>query len=325
MRRRTRPAALGAVMAVLATTMAVVPSAAVALPSAVAAPSAATSAPASIPQLPPARPGTLQACDALIGFEFTRTVITEAQIVPAGALSGVSVGEHCLVRGHMNERVSDVDGNAYRIGFEMRLPTDWSGRYLYQGNGGLDGAVVPALGTAGSESGLQLGFAVLSSDAGHAGSLGPTFGIDPQARLDYGYQAVGTLTPMAKSLVEAAYGREPDRSYMTGGSNGGRHTMVGAARYADQYDGFLAVAPGFNLPQAAVAQLWGAQQWASVATSTADLSTALTLPERQVLAAAILARCDGLDRLEDGLVQDSERCQKAFSVDLDVPTCDSRS
>ena len=166
-----------------------------------------------------------------------------------------------------------------------------------------------------------MGFAVLSSDAGHAGSLGPTFGIDPQARLDYGYQAVGTLTPMAKSLVQAAYGRMPDRSYMTGGSNGGRHTMVGAARYADQYDGFLAVAPGFNLPQAAVAQLWGAQQWARVATSTADLSTALTLPERQVLAGAILARCDGIDRLEDGMVQDSDRCQKAFSVDRDVPTC----
>ena len=145
----------------------------------------------------------------------------------------------------------------------MRLPTDWSGRYLYQGNGGLDGNVATALGRAGSESGLQLGFAVISSDAGHAGSMGPTFGIDPQARLDYGYQAVGTLTPMAKALIEAAYGKAPDRSYMTGGSNGGRHTMVGAARYADQYDGFLAVAPGFNLPQAAVAQLWGAQQWAT--------------------------------------------------------------
>ena len=312
--RRTRAAVLASAVAAL--TLLMSPTAAVAVPT--------TSAPASrtIPQLSPAQPGSLEECDSLVGFSYDGTVITTAQNVAAGPLSGVEVEEHCLVRGHMNERVSQIDGQTYRIGFEMRLPADWSGRYLYQANGGLDGSVVTALGTAGSESGLQLGFAVISSDAGHPGSLGPTFGIDPQARLDYGYQAVGTLTPMAKSLIEAAYGRAPDRSYMTGGSNGGRHTMVGAARYADQYDGFLPVAPGFNLPQAAVAQLWGAQQWATVATDTADLNTALTPTERKVIADAILARCDRLDRLKDGMVQDTQRCQKAFSIKRDVPTCD---
>ena len=316
MMHRARTVALGAATAAVALMITAGATAAAAVPS----PTAAT---AAIPRLAPAEPGTLGACESLIGFEYADTVITEAGIVAAGPLSGVEVGEHCLVRGHMNERISDVDGRTYRIGFEMRLPAAWSGRYLYQGNGGLDGNVATALGNAGRESGLQLGFAVISSDAGHPGSMGPTFGIDPQARLDYGYQAVGSLTPMAKSLIEAAYGRSPDRSYMTGGSNGGRHTMVGAARYADEYDGFLAVAPGFNLPQAAVAQLWGAQQWATVATDVADLNTALTPAERQVIAAAILTRCDGLDRLEDGMVQDSTRCQKAFSIDRDVPTCDA--
>ncbi|HKH08994.1 MAG TPA: tannase/feruloyl esterase family alpha/beta hydrolase [Agromyces sp.] len=315
--RGIRTVTLGAATAVIALMITAGATAAAAVPAVSTAP------PVVIPQLSPAEPGSLEECESLIEFEYGSTVITGAEIVAAGTLSGVDVGEHCLVRGHMNERVSDVDGQTYRIGFEMRLPADWSGRYLYQGNGGLDGNVVTALGNAGSESGLQLGFAVISSDAGHPGSMGPTFGIDPQARLDYGYQAVGTLTPMAKALIEAAYGKSPDRSYMTGGSNGGRHTMVGAARYADQYDGFLAVAPGFNLPQAAVAQVWGAQQWATVATDVADLNTSLTPAERQVIADAILARCDGLDRLEDGMVQDSERCQKAFSIDRDVPTCEA--
>ena len=55
------------------------------------------------------------------------------------------------------------------------------------------------------------GFAVLSSDAGHTAAGGPSFGLDPQARLDYGYQAVGKLTPMAKKLIELAYGKAPDR------------------------------------------------------------------------------------------------------------------
>src|SRR6185503_15967238 len=113
---------------------------------------------------------------------------------------------------------------------------------------------------------LAQGFAVISSDAGHPAPYGPTFGFDPQARLDYGYQAVGTLTPMAKSVIAIAYGKGPDRSYIGGCSNGGRHVLVAAARYSDQYDGFLAGAPRFNLPLTALANIWSAQHYATVAT-----------------------------------------------------------
>ncbi|NUL44405.1 tannase/feruloyl esterase family alpha/beta hydrolase [Cellulosimicrobium funkei] len=271
-----------------------------------------------------ADPLTKPECEALAEFDFDSTDITSAAIVNPGELThrGERIGKHCLVTGTMNERISEVDGETYAIGFEMRLPMHWSGRFLYQGNGGLDGAVATAFGSAGgSDSGLQQGMAVISSDAGHDGAQNPTFGLDPQARLDYGYQAVGTLTPMGKALVAEAYGSAPHHSYIAGSSNGGRHTMVAASRYADDYDGFLAVAPGFNLPQAAVAQLWGAQQWNTVATGE-DLSSALTLPERQVVAQAILSRCDGLDGLDDGQVQDSDACQEIFVLDDQVPTCE---
>jgi hypothetical protein len=39
-----------------------------------------------------------------------------------------------------------------------------------------------------------------------------TFGIDPQARLDHGWQAVAAVTPMGKEVIRVAYGRGPDRS-----------------------------------------------------------------------------------------------------------------
>ena len=265
-------------------------------------------------------------CAALAEFQFENTRIASAVEVAAGELShrGTPVEAHCLVSGQMNERVSDVDGETYAIGFEMRLPQDWSGQYFYQANGGLDGAVVPALGAVGgSESALQLGMAVISSDAGHNGEQNPTFGLDPQARLDYGYQAVGTLTPMAKNLIEEAYGTAPAYSYFGGGSNGGRHAMVAASRYAEDYDGLLAIAPGFNLPQAATAQIWGAQQWVTVATDEADLATALTPEERALLAGAILEQCDDLDGLADGMVQSLAECQQVFSVADHVPTCEA--
>ena len=291
-----------------------------------------TPAPAPLPQLSRAQGATLVNCTSLASFAFPSTTITAAADVPAGTLTnaGAPVGQHCRVTGRMKDRVSSVDAQAYAIGFEMRLPNNWNGRFLYQGNGGIDGAVATAaggfVGGGPLQNALQMGFAVISSDAGHSSAQNPLFGLDPQARLDYGYQAVGTLTPMAKALINAGYGKGPDRSYIGGSSNGGRHTMVAAARYANDYDGFLAISPGFNLPKAAVAQLYGAQQWNKVATSTGtapnfDLESALPQTERRVISQAILAKCDALDGLADGLVQDVEACRTAFDLARDVPTC----
>ena len=98
--------------------------------------------------------------------------------------------------------------------------------------------------------------------------------------------------------------------------------MVASTRYADEYDGFYAIAPGFNLPKTGVSQLWTAQQWASIADSPDNLRSAVTPDELQVIADAVLERCDGIDRLRDGVVSDSERCQKFFDFQRDVPTCD---
>ena len=217
-----------------------------------------------------------------------------------------------------------MDGQSYAIGFQMRLPKDWNGRFFHQGNGGLDGFVADATGAVSgggpTTSALEQGFAVLSSDAGHTPRQLPTFGRDPQARLDYGYAAVGTLTPMARQLIALAYGKGPERSYFGGCSNGGRHAMVAASRYAADYDGILAGNPGFNLPKAALAQLYGAQQFASVATGN-DLATAVTPAERKLLADRVLARCDALDGAADGMVQDIAACRRAFDLQRDVPAC----
>ncbi len=284
---------------------------------------------ASPPRLAAAQPASLSGACADLQARLAvlpSTVITGATTVPAGTLTvgGQPVAEHCQVTGRMHDRVSPVDGQAYAIRFELRLPRAWNGRFLHQGNGGIDGSVLPATGGFGGgpvTHALQQGFAVLSSDAGHPAAMGPTFGVDPQARLDYGYQAVAKLTPMAKQAIQLAYGKAPDRSYFGGCSNGGRHALVAAARYADQYDGILAGAPGYNLPKAAVANIYGAQRYATVATDPADLSTAFTAAERNRVAQAVLARCDALDGATDGLVQDTAACQAAFSLQRDVPTC----
>jgi feruloyl esterase len=282
--------------------------------------------------LAPAVGAELKACEALAtSFRAPDLALTGAAPVAEGALkvAGAAIAAHCLVSGTLAERVGAVDGKTYAIRFEMRLPNRWNGRFLYQANGGLDGNVAPALGAHGGgplTNALHKGFAVISSDAGHTAAQNPTFGLDPQARLDYGYQAVGKLTPLAKDLIRAAYGKGPDRSYLAGCSNGGRHAFVAAVRHADQYDGILAGAPGWRLPLAAVANIAGAQLYARVATAspvrTPDhLGTAFTAAERALLSRAVLARCDSIDGMIDGIVQATAACQARFDLATDVPTC----
>jgi hypothetical protein len=278
-------------------------------------------------QLPPAQGGVLSACSDLetrLSYSWTQFA---AVPVAAGELSvaGVPVAAHCRVTGQMNERTSPADGKRYAIGFEMRLPQAWNGRLFYQANGGVDGSVVTATGSISAGPGLSnplaQGFAVISSDAGHDGAQNGSFGIDPEARLDYGYRAVALLTPMAKEVIRIAYGRGPDRSYIGGCSNGGRHTLVAAARLANEYDGFLVGDPGTVLPRAAIANLFGGKTYASLATDPADPSTGFTLAERRLVSNAVLARCDALDGTVDGMVQDTKACQAAFDLERDVPSC----
>lgn len=279
-----------------------------------------------LPRLSAAKGASLSSCSELATtFRFAHTTIASAEPVEAGALewAGRAIGAHCLVHGEMHRRTSPQDGKSYAIGFEMRLPDAWNGRFFYQANGGMDGQVSPALGGGGPAptTALQQGFAVISSDAGHPGPTDASFGIDFQARLDYGYQAAAKLTPMAKALITAAYGKPPDRSYFGGCSNGGRHTFVAMTRMPKEYDGYLAGAPGYRLPLAAIANQSGAQRYATIATSPSDLSSAFTPAERAALSAAVLARCDALDGATDGMVQDTTACQAAFDLDRDLPTC----
>ena len=280
----------------------------------------------ALPQLSAAIPATLSACSALASsFSFANTTITSAETVAAGTLTwgGAPIATHCLVKGEMYRRTSSIDSNSYAIMFEMRLPQDWNGRFFYQANGGSDGLVQTAFGGGGGNPNpaLKQGFAVISSDAGHQGQGNLAFGVDNQARLDYGYQAAAKLTPMAKSLIKVAYGKNPDRSYFSGCSNGGRHTFVAMTRMPEEYDGYLAGAPGYRLPLAAIANQFGAQRYASIASNPADLSTAFTATERAMVSAQVVGKCDALDGVADGMIQDVKACQAAFDFQRDIPTC----
>jgi len=250
-------------------------------------------------------------------------VLTQAEEVAAS--SGTpSFPLHCLVGGQIDARTGS-DGKPYAIGFELRMPlSGYHGRFFFQGGGGTDGVINPAFGdllNSATTNALSLGYAVVSTDGGHTGPADVSFGLDPQARIDYGYNAVGRTTQVAKSIVSGYYGRAPRRSYFVGCSNGGRQGMVAAARFADQFDGILAAAPGMNLPQAALAQAWDTQQFFFAGPPGQLPKDTFPPAALATVAASVIARCDALDGLADGMVNDVDGCKIAFQLDRDVATC----
>ncbi len=75
--------------------------------------------------------------------------------------------------------------------------------------------------------------------------------------------------------------------------------MVTASRTPDQYDGYVAIAPGFNLPKAAVQHAWDVQSFRTV---NPDIRQSFSATDMALVAQGVLGACDRLDGLADGLV-----------------------
>ena len=262
-------------------------------------------------------------CSELAALSFN-----SVQIISANEITSTG-GNYCSVIGVINKRVSaqDPDYFTYGIGFQVNLPDSWAGRFEMQGGGGTDGSLANPLGSLGQE--LSQGWAVASDDGGHEDAPGNPlfgwidddpnaggtahFGIDEQARIDYGYNGIAQTTKISKQIVARYYGQAAQYSYLIGCSNGGRDAMVAAKRDPDMFDGLVAGNPGFDLPRAAIAEAWNEQQLAPLATST-DANGQPYLPptfppqDLEVASAAILSACDGLDGLVDGIIDNYTAC-----------------
>jgi len=271
-----------------------------------------------------ARPVTApgrEACAALSGPGPVTSTVTSATYAEANAGGGTGqaaqppLPAHCIVRGAIAPRVG-ADGKPYETRFELRLPTDWSGRFFYQGGGGNDGTVALAVGrNTGAFDGVALarGFAVVTTDAGHQGNT-PEFALDRQARIDHAYAAHARTAGTAKALIARYYGRSPDKSYFVGCSGGGRQGMMFAQRYPGEFDGVVACAPAMSVSSGAtIAAAWDTIAYLAVAPVGANgqpiLSRAFSNTDLDLVSKAILSSCDATDGATDGMVQRPDTCR----------------
>lgn len=197
------------------------------------------------------------------------------------------------------------------INFELRLPAEgWNGKLYMAGCGGFCGTVeadrpgfVNAIGPA-----LRRGYAVAAMDSGHWGE-GPTDGRwaydNRLAEVDWGHRAVHETAIVAKAVIEAAYGTEASRAYFDGCSTGGRMGVMEAIRYPEDFDGIIAGSPALDYT-GLVATTFA---WLVQANTSEYGSQILGAKEAALVGRAVLASCDGVDGLADGLIDDPRRCR----------------
>jgi feruloyl esterase len=263
-------------------------------------------------------------CEALASAA-AAPAVTRANFIAAGQLNfpgpppvSIAAPEHCQIQGALAPHVG-IDGKPYAVGYELRLPADWNGKFVFQGGGCSDGVLRPAIGVqaTGDTSALAKGYAIVSTDAGHRdepGSIGPyLFGLDPQARIDKGYNHIPVVTAKAEELIRTVYGKPQSRSYFVGCSNGGRQGMAATQRYPQLFDGVIAGAPAYRVPRAAVEAMAEVQTFASIAPKgedgKPDLGAALSMDDLKLVSAKITELCDAADGLADGLVNNIKACK----------------
>jgi len=205
------------------------------------------------------------------------------------------------------------------IKIEVWMPVSgWNGKLQGVGNGGFAGLIDDMqLGIA-----MSKGYAATATDTGHAGSpIDATWALGhPEKVIDFGHRGIHEMTRVAIEAVHAFYGKAAQRSYFAGCSDGGREALMEAQRYPADYDGILAGAP--------------ANYWTALLSTAATDTQALTLdpasfiPPAKIptISAAVLAACDELDGVRDGILNDPRQCHFDPSTiqckpDQDQETC----
>jgi feruloyl esterase len=245
------------------------------------------------PQEPPLETVADPACAALAtpGL-FKDMTVTSAQAIKLGA------GSDCEVKATL----SPVPGS--KIGVVYRFPRQWNGRLVGYGGGGWAGNV--AFNTVAAD--LARGYATMQTDGGHpspaafdAGWTAPNGKPDEIALTDFSWRAVHQMTVTGKQVAARYYGRPQDKALFIGCSTGGRMALMEAQRFPGDYDGIIAGAPVYSL-RVQLAEIY--RDWAFSQPGAALKPADLTLVNN-----AVLAQCDALDGVKDGIVSDPAACK----------------
>ena len=143
--------------------------------------------------------------------------------------------------------------------------------------------------------------------------------VDQDSIDDLYYRADKLLAQMGKEFAVAFYApvngapRKVTRSYFSGCSGGGRDAFVAAARFPEEYDGIIGGSPA-NL--VGLSFLLSGMSAAAARAPDGNVSPA----QAGLIDPIVKKQCDGLDGVEDGLIQNPAACN--FRPERDLPHCE---
>lgn len=243
-----------------------------------------------------------------IGLPTTGANVTSAELVSATA-EGNENGEYCKVMG----AIHPVTYTAPDINFEVNLPSDWNGKTLHFGGGGLNGTVVTGLARYVVQPRSEMpplgrGYVTLGSDSGHQSTIGfdGRFFLNDEAMDNYGGQQIKKTHDAALQVIQARYAKAPVYSYFAGGSQGGHEGFDAIQRFPDDYDGVIAGYPAHNVLMLHLSALQFAK--AMMVDNNAGW---LNAQEAEFLVGKVYAACDTLDGAADGIISNIAACKTA--------------
>ena len=241
-------------------------------------------------------------CSELAATTFGADVRIESAALVAAT---PDLREHCAIRGVIWPESR----------FVLKLPTDWNQRFQMDGNGGWAGTITNV------DPAVRQGYAATSTDTGHDAQKEPgaTFAYpgpdNPNAArkvIDHGYLSVHETALLAKKIIRAYYGADPRYSYWVGCSTGGRQGLMEAQRYPEDFDGYVIGAPVLFLSGLQMKAIWNYQ-------AVGDGPGKITRDKLRALADGVYGKCDALDGLKDGLIENPLKCD--FDPAKDLPRC----
>ncbi|KAF7363672.1 Carboxylic ester hydrolase [Mycena sanguinolenta] len=187
---------------------------------------------------------------------------------------------------------------------ETWLPDEWHGRFLGLGNGGLGGCIF----YNHLDYGSSMHFATVGSNNGHDGYTGLPFLQNPEVINDFAFRSIHTEAVIGKQIVEAYYEKPHSKAYYLGCSTGGRQGTQTALRYPDDFDGILAGAPATDFNR--LLHWTGMTARAIGAPNAAEAPAPEFIPPAlwRVVAEEVLAQCDELDGVRDGIITEPDAC-----------------
>lgn len=268
-----------------------------------------------------------QKCEGLTALKLRNLVITSATMVPEGPFAapagrgGAPAAPQPVVAAHCDVRMTAKPTRDSEIKIALWLPAaNWNGKYRQEGNGGWAGSVQ----LQAMIDPLNRGYATASTDDGHeAPAVGAEAALwavgHPEKLIDFGYRAVHETSEQSKAVVREFFGRDITRSYFVGCSDGGREAFMEATRFSEDFDGIIAGAPANSWSHAFTGFIWNEQALMNEPASTVQTA------KLAAIGKAVLAACDTLDGVKDGLLEDPRACKFDPNVLLckgaDGPDC----